>query len=371
MGALKMLAASLAALGCTAAAAAPAAAQSPPPTGLEVRLAVPATEAKLGDVVKVKVTVANTSAKVLSIINPEFDFQSVSLRLQWREPAPAAAPRTDTPPAKDGIQEPPPPPVPAPAPPEGEGEEPKAPPAKPDPRGRLREARIERFVPGFQRPKQTDTRQLPPGESMSIEIDVPMMFTGAVRLEALYNGFGLASLLSVPVSGAPLVSDPHVIQVAGTPKRQIGCVMTTPHGAIELELWPHLAPNHVFNFLSLAHAGFFDDSFIPRIMKGFVVQGGSPENHAAGTPGWSIPGEFNEVLHTRGILSMARGQNPFTAGSQFFICLADCPQLDPAQNRGMGYTVFGKMIAGDDTLTKLENLPVVPSRMGERKPFAR
>lgn len=354
----------------------PAAAQSPPPAGLELRLTASAVEAKLGDRVKLTVTVANTSAKVISIVHPEIDFQSVSLRLQWREPV--------TPPSKDGIQEPPPAP-PAQAPGDGDPAEPEAKPepATPDPLGRLREARIERFVPGFQMPKQSDVRQLPPGETMSLEIDVPMMYTGDVRIEALYNGFGLAKILTVPVSGAPLVSAPVTVTVAGTAQNQIGATVTTVHGTIELELWPHLAPNHVFNFLSLAHAGFYDDSFIPRIMPGFVVQGGSPENHSAGNPGWSIPGEFNEVLHTRGILSMARASSPFTAGSQFFLCLADCPQLDPATNRGMGYTVFGKMVSGEATLKALETLPVMRSPSGENskpatelkitsiKPFAR
>lgn len=346
-----------------------AAAQSPPPDGLELRLEAAATEAKLGDFVKVKVTLANTSAKVISIVNPEIDFQSVSLRLRWREAPPAKpesagengsdpepAPGKDGEEQKDGIQEPPPapqPPAPVPAP------------ATPDPLGRLREARIERFVPGFQMPKQTDVRQLPPGETMSLEIDVPMMYTGDLQIEALYNGFGVAKILTVPVSGAPLVSAPVTVKVAATAKNQIGATITTAHGTIDLELWPHLAPNHVFNFLSLAHSGFYNDTFIPRIMTGFVVQGGSPENNSAGNPGWSIPGEFNEVLHTRGILSMARARNPFTAGCQFFLCLADCPQLDPATNRGMGYTVFGKMVAGDDTLKALEELPVVRSPSGE------
>lgn len=126
------------------------------------------------------------------------------------------------------------------------------------------------------------------------------------------------------------------------------------YGTIEAELYPHIAPNTVNNFISLINKGFYDGLTIHRIEKGFVLQGGDPTGNGSGGPGYSIEGEFtsngffNELKHTEGILSMARTNQPNSAGSQFFIMLADAPHLDG------NYAAFGKVISGMDIAHKIE-----------------
>ena len=126
------------------------------------------------------------------------------------------------------------------------------------------------------------------------------------------------------------------------------------YGTIEAELYPHIAPNTVNNFISLINKGFYDGLTIHRIEKGFVLQGGDPTGNGSGGPGYSIEGEFtsngflNELKHTEGVLSMARTNQPNSAGSQFFIMLADAPHLDG------NYAAFGKVISGMDIAHKIE-----------------
>lgn len=130
--------------------------------------------------------------------------------------------------------------------------------------------------------------------------------------------------------------------------------METTYGKMTIELYMDVAPNTVTNFLTLAAKGFYDGLKFHRILQGFMAQGGDPAGNGTGGPTdadgnrYCIPAEFNERKHVRGTLSMARTSEPNTAGSQFFICFKDCPQLDEQ------YTVFGKMIAGDDVLAKIE-----------------
>lgn len=133
------------------------------------------------------------------------------------------------------------------------------------------------------------------------------------------------------------------------------------------EFWPDVAPKTVDNFKTLAKKGFFDDTAFHRIIKGFMIQGGDPltkdpsksEMYGSGDPGYKIVAEFNDRKHERGVLSMARSNDPDSAGSQFFICLAPTPQLDHK------YTTFGRLISGDDVLEKLGNSPVGPNSQGE------
>ncbi len=112
--------------------------------------------------------------------------------------------------------------------------------------------------------------------------------------------------------------------------------LTTSKGPIRLELFPDIAPGHVKNFLSLAKIGFYNDSGFHRIIKGFMIQGGCPQGTGTGGPGYTIKAEFNATPHDLGVLSMARTNDPNSAGSQFFICLGRTPHLDRQ------YTAFGK-----------------------------
>jgi len=151
-------------------------------------------------------------------------------------------------------------------------------------------------------------------------------------------------------------------------------IIKTSAGDMTVEFWPDVAPKTVENFKKLARQGFYDGTAFHRIVKGFMIQGGDPLTKdpskeavfGTGDPGYKIKAEFNNRLHERGVLSMARSQDPDSAGSQFFICLGRAEHLD---NK---YTAFGKVIKGEDVLVKIGNTPVVPSRSGEpSKPTTR
>lgn len=122
---------------------------------------------------------------------------------------------------------------------------------------------------------------------------------------------------------------------------------------IKAELYPDIAPNTVNNFISLVKKGFYNGLNFPRIINGFMIQGGCPEGTGMGGPNYSIKGEFsqngfkNDLKHTEGVLSMARSMRPDSAGSQFFIMHKAAPHLDGA------YAAFGKVIEGMDVVNKI------------------
>ena len=130
-------------------------------------------------------------------------------------------------------------------------------------------------------------------------------------------------------------------------------------GNIQFNLLPELAPEHVRNFVKLAQSGFYDGTLFHRIIPGFMIQGGDPNTKDSnlksqwgmGGPGYNIKAEFNSRSHLRGIISMARSQDPDSAGSQFFIVTADSTFLDRE------YTVFGEVTDGMDIADKIVNLP--------------
>ena len=151
-------------------------------------------------------------------------------------------------------------------------------------------------------------------------------------------------------------------------------VIKTSEGEMIAEFWPDVAPNTVENFKKLARSGFYDGTAFHRIVKGFMIQGGDPltkdpakeSRYGTGDPGYKIKAEFNDRSHERGVLSMARSSDPDSAGSQFFICLANVSRLDHQ------YTAFGKLIKGDDVLGKIGDAEVTMSGSGERsKPTKR
>jgi len=124
-------------------------------------------------------------------------------------------------------------------------------------------------------------------------------------------------------------------------------------GVIKAELYPEIAPNTVRNFVDLINRGFYDGLIFHRVIPGFMIQGGCPKGSGMGGPGYSIKGEFtnngfkNTLKHSKGVLSMARSMHPDSAGSQFFIMVADAPHLD-AQ-----YASFGKVIEGMEVADKI------------------
>lgn len=124
-------------------------------------------------------------------------------------------------------------------------------------------------------------------------------------------------------------------------------------GAIKIELYPHVAPNTVNNFIDLVQKGFYNGLVFHRIIPGFMIQGGCPQGSGMGGPGYGIKGEFtangfpNDLSHTRGVISMARSQANDSAGSQFFIMHKDSLGLDGS------YTAFGKVISGMEVVDRI------------------
>ena len=126
---------------------------------------------------------------------------------------------------------------------------------------------------------------------------------------------------------------------------------------MKAELYPEIAPNTVYNFISLVKKGFYDGKIFHRVIPGFMIQGGCPDGTGMGGPGYSIKGEFaqngfkNDLKHTPGVLSMARAMHPDSAGSQFFIMHKTSPHLDGA------YAAFGKVTEGLEVVDKIANVP--------------
>lgn len=139
-------------------------------------------------------------------------------------------------------------------------------------------------------------------------------------------------------------------------------------GNIVLKFYPDVAPNHVKNFLDLAGKKFYDGTTFHRVIPGFMIQGGDPNSknvdrasHGMGGPGHRIKAEFNSKPHTRGVLSMARSNDPDSAGSQFFICVADAHFLD------WQYTAFGEVVSGMEVADRI----VSTKRDGRDNPLER
>ena len=136
-------------------------------------------------------------------------------------------------------------------------------------------------------------------------------------------------------------------------KNPIVTINVENRGVIKAELYPEIAPNTVNNFIDLINKGFYDGLIFHRVIPGFMIQGGCPEGSGMGGPGHSIKGEFtsngfkNTLKHSKGVLSMARSMHPDSAGSQFFIMVADAPHLNEQ------YASFGKVIEGMEVADKI------------------
>jgi len=164
----------------------------------------------------------------------------------------------------------------------------------------------------------------------------------------------LALLLAAPVALAQkkeakswqnepeMKIDPNKVYVAR---------METTAGPIVLELYPKLAPHHVNSFVFLAKEGFYDGVIFHRVIPGFMIQGGDPTGTGTGGPGYKLKAEFNDMKHDKGVLSMARTNDPNSAGSQFFLMHEDSPFLDRQ------YTAFGMITSGIETVDKIVSAP--------------
>ena len=154
-----------------------------------------------------------------------------------------------------------------------------------------------------------------------------------------------------------------------TPTTNEVAIIKTTEGDMVVEFWTDAAPKTIENFKTLAKKGFYDGTAFHRVIKGFMIQGGDPltkdpskeASWGTGDPGYKIKAEFNDHPHKRGVLSMARSNNPDSAGSQFFICHGDPAFLDHQ------YTTFGKLIKGDDVLEKIGTTPTHPQDRPDKR----
>lgn len=186
---------------------------------------------------------------------------------------------------------------------------------------------------------------------------------GEIRVTAALCGtFAFAPVYACQALGAPLAAEPVKVEVTPSPEGSVlGVRLETTHGTIDARLRADLAFQTATSFATLVRQGFYDGVKFHRVIAGFMAQGGDPEGQGWGGPGYTLRRELHGKLpHTRGVLSMARQSEPDTAGSQFFIMFRDDPNLDR-----LGYTTFGEMIAGADTLKKIESLGATGNGPGE------
>jgi peptidyl-prolyl cis-trans isomerase B (cyclophilin B) len=135
------------------------------------------------------------------------------------------------------------------------------------------------------------------------------------------------------------------------PNKQYTATIDTTAGEIKLELYPKDAPNHVNSFVFLARDGYYEGVIFHRVIPGFMIQGGDPTGTGSGGPGYNLKSEFNARSHKRGVLSMARTNDPNSAGSQFFLMHEDSPFLDKQ------YTAFGMITNGIEVVDKIVSAP--------------
>ena len=177
----------------------------------------------------------------------------------------------------------------------------------------------------------------------------------------------LSIVLAVLLSSAVFAAEEKKEEKTSMNTSNEVAVIKTSEGEMVVQFWTDAAPSTIENFKKLARSGFYDGTIFHRIVKGFMIQGGDPNSkdpakessYGQGDPGYKIKAEFNDHSHERGVISMARGPAPDSAGSQFFICLAPVRRLDGQ------YTTFGKLTKGTDVLEKIGDISVTSNSAGE------
>lgn len=169
----------------------------------------------------------------------------------------------------------------------------------------------------------------------------------------------IVTAVGLMLSGAWLLGAAFSFAAEKAPSKAPTAVIKTKFGDMEVAFFPEKAPKHVENFITLAKSGFYNGTIFHRVIPGFMIQGGDPntkdpkkpETYGMGGPSHRLQAEFNDIPHRRGILSMARTNDPNSAGSQFFIVVKDSNFLDGQ------YTVFGEVVKGMEVADKIVNLP--------------
>lgn len=185
---------------------------------------------------------------------------------------------------------------------------------------------------------------------------IKMMLAVMFVIPTLLMGCGNVSGTAEKNNSSQSIADENNSTPESSEDLPVATIEVEGFGTIEAELYPETAPNTVNNFIYLANSGFYDNLTFHRIIKDFMIQGGDSDGNGTGGPGYSIEGEFtsngiaNGLKHTEGVLSMARAQNPNSAGSQFFIMTKEASHLDGE------YAAFGKVINGMDVVHEIENV---------------
>jgi peptidyl-prolyl cis-trans isomerase B (cyclophilin B) len=185
---------------------------------------------------------------------------------------------------------------------------------------------------------------LKPKETVSSVIELPVVDATMQTVEAYYRPKGRIHPTFEGTEKEVSNSVPVKVSAGG---KKLYAVITTELGPIKLEFFADRAMNHVASFVALARKGYYNGIVYHRVVPRFVIQGGDPTGTGGGGPGYKLPAEFNEIEHVPGILSMARTPDPHSAGSQYFICTADCDGLNNE------YTVFGKVVDGLQHVLKI------------------
>ena len=186
--------------------------------------------------------------------------------------------------------------------------------------------------------------KLEAGKSLEGVIEFPAVDATMTEVQAFYRPTGNIHPQFIDTDKEASASVPVKVNAGG---KKLYANITTELGLIKVEFFPDRAMNHVASFVQLARKGYYDGIVYHRVVPGFVIQGGDPTGTGSGGPGYKIPAEFNEIEHEPGILSMARTPDPHSAGSQYFLCTADCSGLNNE------YTVFGRVVEGLDHVLKI------------------
>ena len=189
-------------------------------------------------------------------------------------------------------------------------------------------------------------------------------------MKAIYLLCALGLFTAVTASQAEeTTTNTPATPAMSTPANNEVAVIKTTEGDMVISFWTDAAPKTIENFKTLAKKGFYDGTCFHRVIKGFMIQGGDPLTKdpskeavwGTGGPGYQIKAEFNDHSHQRGVISMARSNDPDSAGSQFFICHGAPTFLDHQ------YTTFGKLIKGDDVLEKIGTTPTHPQDRPDKR----
>jgi peptidyl-prolyl cis-trans isomerase B (cyclophilin B) len=192
--------------------------------------------------------------------------------------------------------------------------------------------------------------ELKPGERKTIEVDLTSSLEAVADFELAWGTLPAKKVQRLE----PAPEDVKFMDEAAVPVVKLSeylVLLNTDRGEVLVEFWPEVAPNHVRNFLDLAHTRFYNGTTFHRVIPGFMIQGGDPGGTGMGGGPRTLEAEFNQKKHVRGVLSMARSSAPNSASSQFFIVHQDAPNLDHQ------YSAFGKVVSGMDAVDRIVSVP--------------